>query len=174
MTALARFIEYTGADINRIESEIDKLALYKQDGWITEEDIKLTVIPTIETSIFTLTDAIFTLDSSVAHREFKSILETHNIHYIFSTLVSTLRTFLYATKLLSASYEPNNVQSLLKIHPYAFEKMRKNMRYSKKIEALFSEFVDLDKRTKTGEGIGDGDEALELGIEKMILCLQKN
>jgi DNA polymerase III delta subunit len=174
VTALARFIEYTGADINRIESEIDKLALYKQDGWITEEDIKLTVIPTIETSIFTLTDAIFTLDSSVAHREFIHILESHNIHYIFSTLVSTLRTFLYAQKLLSAHYEPGNVQSLLKIHPYAFEKMRKNMRYSKRIELLFSEFIDLDRRTKTGEGIGDSDEALSLWVEKALLCLQKN
>lgn len=173
VTALARFIEYTGADINRIESEMDKLALYKQDGWITEEDIKTTVIPTIETSIFSLTDAIFMLDSPLAHHELINILETHNIHYVFSTLVSTLRTFLYATKLLSSSYEPGNVQSLLKIHPYAFEKMKKNMRYSKRMEVLFSEFISLDKRTKTGEGIGDTDEALRLGLEKAILCLQK-
>lgn len=173
VTALARFIEYTGADINRIESEMDKLALYKQDGWITEEDIKTTVIPTIETSIFSLTDAIFMLDSPLAHHELINILETHNIHYVFSTLVSTLRTFLYATKLLSSSYEPSNVQSLLKIHPYAFEKMKKNMRYSKRMEVLFSEFIVLDKRTKTGEGIGDTDDALRLGLEKAILCLQK-
>lgn len=174
VTALVRFIEYTEADINRIESEIDKLALYKQDEWITEEDIKATVIPEIETSIFTLTDAIFTLDSSLAYRELINILETHNIHYVFSTLVSTLRTFLYAAKLLSSSYEPTEVQSLLKIHPYAFEKMRKNMKHSKRIEALFSEFISLDKRTKTGEGIGDTDDALRIGLEKAILCLQKN
>lgn len=174
VTALVRFIEYTGADINRIESEIDKLALYKQDEWITEEDIRATVIPEIETSIFTLTDAIFTLDSSLAYRELINILETHNIHYVFSTLVSTLRTFLYAAKLLSSSYEPSEVQSLLKIHPYAFEKMRKNMKHSKRIEALFSEFIFLDKRTKTGEGIGDTDDALRIGLEKAILCLQKN
>ncbi|MDD5197706.1 MAG: DNA polymerase III subunit delta [Candidatus Gracilibacteria bacterium] len=174
VTALVRFIEYTGADINRIESEIDKLALYKQDGWITEEDIKTTVIPTIETSIFSLTDAIFLLDSSMAHRELINILETHNIHYVFSTLVSTLRTFLYAAKLLSSSYEPSEVQSLLKIHPYAFEKMRKNMKHSKRIEILFYEFITLDKRMKTGEGIGDTDDALRLGLEKAILCLQKN
>jgi DNA polymerase III delta subunit len=151
VTALARFIEYTGADINRIESEIDKLALYKKDGWITEDDIKSTVIPTIETSIFSLTDAIFTLDSVVAYRELMSILDMHNIHYVFSTLVSTLRTFLYAEKLLSMSYEASMVQSLLKIHPYAFEKMRKNMKYSKQIHQLFSDCVRLDKRTKTGE-----------------------
>ena len=174
ITALSRFIEYTGADINRIESEIDKLALYKQDGWITEEDIKSTVIPTIETSIFSLTDALFLLDSALAHRELLAILETHNIHYVFSTLQSTLRTFLYASKLLSMSYEPSNVQSLLKIHPYAFEKMRKNMRHSERIKALFSTFVILDKQTKTGEGIGDTDDALRLGLEKAILCLQKN
>jgi len=167
VTALVRFIEYTGADINRIESEIDKLALYKQDGWITGEDIKTTVIPTIETSIFSLTDAI-------AHRELINILETHNIHYVFSTLVSTLRTFLYAAKLLSSSYEPSEVQSLLKIHPYVFEKMRKNMKHSKRIEILFYEFITLDKRMKTGEGIGDTDDALRLGLEKAILCLQKN
>lgn len=174
VTALARFIEYTGSDINRIESEIDKLALYKQDGWITEEDIKTTVIPTIETSIFTLTDAIFTLDSSLSHQNLIQILETHNIHYVFSTLVSTLRTFLYVAKLLSMSYEPSSIQALLKTNPYVFEKMRKNMKHSKRISILFSEFIALDKRTKTGEGIGDTDDALRLGLEKAILCLQKN
>ncbi len=151
VTALARLIEYTGSDINRIESEIDKLALYKLDGWITEDDIKTTVLPTIETSIFSLTDAIFALDNSLAHKELTSILETHNIHQIFTTLISTLRTFLYAAKLLSARYEPSEVQSLLKIHPYAFEKMRKNMKYKDRIRSLFSELVMLDKRIKTGE-----------------------
>lgn len=162
VTALARFIEYTGADINRIESEIGKLALYKLDGWITEDDIKSTVIPNIETSIFSLTDAIFSLDSTLAYTEFSNTLESNNIHAVFSTLVSTLRTFLYASKLLSSGYEPARVQSLLKIHPYAFEKMRKNRRYSRNIEVLFSEFIVLDKRTKTGEGIGDTDDALRL------------
>ncbi|MDD2892236.1 MAG: DNA polymerase III subunit delta [Candidatus Gracilibacteria bacterium] len=173
ISALSRFIEYTGADINRIESEIDKLALYKQDEWITENDIKTTVIPTIETSIFTLTDAVFLLDNSTAHRELLQILETHNIHQVFTTLISTIRTFLYVAKLLSMNYEPSEVQSLLKIHPYAFEKMRKNMKHRKRIESLFSEFITLDKRTKTGEGIGDTDDALRLGLEKAILCLQK-
>lgn len=151
VTALSRFIEYTGADINRIESEIDKLALYKQDGWITEEDIKTTVIPAIETSVFSLTDAVFGLSSTTAFRELTSILETHNIHQIFTTLVSTLRTFLYAAKLLSLRYEPGTVQSLLKIHPYAFEKMRKSIRNAPRMGVLFSEFVALDKRIKTGE-----------------------
>lgn len=173
VTALVRLIEYTGADINRIESEIDKLALYKQDGWITEDDIKSIVSPTIETSIFTLTDALFLLDSSVAYKELISTLDTHNVHYVFSTLVSTLRTFLYAAKLLASNYEASTVQSLLKIHPYAFEKMRKNMRHIDRIKSLFSEFVTLDKRIKTGEWIGDGDEALRLALEKSILCLQK-
>jgi DNA polymerase III delta subunit len=128
VTALARFMEYTGSDINRIESEIGKLALYKQDGWITESDIKSVIIPTIETSIFSLTDAILILNSAFAHQELTNILETHNIHQIFTTLISTLRTFLYAAKLLASGYEPNTVLSLLKIHPYAFEKMRKNIK----------------------------------------------
>ncbi len=151
VTALAKFMEYTGSDINRIESEIGKLALYKQDGWITETDIKSVIIPTIETSIFSLTDAIFVLDNAFAYKELTNILETHNIHQIFTTLVSTLRTFLYAAKLLSSGYEPSNVLSLLKIHPYAFEKMRKNMRNSERIQILFSELILLDKRMKTGE-----------------------
>jgi hypothetical protein len=72
------------------------------------------------------------------------------------------------------NYESSEVQSLLKIHPYAFEKMRKNMKHTKRIESLFSEFITLDRRTKIGEGIGDTDDALRLGLEKAILCLQKN
>lgn len=159
--------------MSRIESEIGKLSLYKQDGWITESDIRSIVIPTIETSIFSLTDAILILDSATAYREFSSILETHNIHQISTTLLSTLRTFLYAAKLLGLKYDPTEVQSALKIHPYAFEKMRKNMKNSIRIEKLFSEMVTLDRRVKTGDGIGDTDDALRIGLEKAILCLQK-
>ena len=173
VTALAKFMEYTGSDINRIESEIGKLALYKQDGWITETDIKSIIIPTIETSIFSLTDAIFMGNRKVAYNEFINILETHNIHQIFTTLISTLRNFLYVAKLLAAGYESREVLTLLKIHPYAFEKMQKHLKNAEKIQILFSELIVLDKRIKTGEGIGDTDDALRLGLEKAILCLQK-
>ncbi len=131
-------------------------------------------MPNIETSIFNLTDALFALDNALAYKECINILETHNIHYVFSSLVSTLRNFLYAQKLISMNYEPSQVQSLLKIHPYVFEKMKKNMKYSSRIRVLFSELILLDKRTKTGEGIGDGDDALRIGLEKSILCLQKS
>lgn len=127
------------------------MALYKQNGWITEADIKFIVMPNIETSVFTLTDSLFLLESSTAHRELMSILDTHNVHYVFATILSTLRTFLYAGKLLISHYEGDTVQSLLKIHPYAFEKMRKNMKHRERIQKLFSEFVLLDKRIKTGE-----------------------
>lgn len=132
------------------------------------------MIPNIERSIFSLTDAIFLLDNSFAFTELSNILEANNIHAVFSTLVSTIRTFLYAEKLLSSNYKPTEVQSFLKIHPYTFEKIQKNMRNSREIRALFSEFIALDKRTKTGEGIGNNDDALRLGLEKAILCLQKN
>lgn len=168
-----RFIEYTNGDINRIESEIDKLSLYKQDGWITESDIRSIVLPSIETSVFSLTDAVFSLDPIVAHREYISILSTHNIHQIATTLLSTLRNFLYASVLLSRKYDPSEVSSALKIHPYAFEKMRKNMRNAPRIASLFSELVRLDGRVKVGDGIGDSDDALKIGLEKAILCLQK-
>lgn len=130
ISALSRLIEHTGADINRIESEIDKFSLYKQDGWITEEDIRMTVMPTIETSIFSLTDAIFVLDPVASHREFSRIVEIHNIHYIFASLLSQIRTFLYAVKFMSLGYTPSETQTLFRIHPYAFEKMRKNMKYA--------------------------------------------
>lgn len=173
ITALSRFIEYTGGDINRIESEIDKLSLYKQDGWITEDDIVSLVVPTVETSVFSLTDAVFGLDTALAYRKLGDILETHNIHQVFTTLLSTVRTFLYAAQLLAFRYTPNEVQTCLKIHPYAFEKMHKNIRNAPNIRLLFSELVSLDRRVKTGEGIGDTDDALRIGLEKAILCLQK-
>ncbi len=108
-------------------------------------------MPNIETSIFHITDAIFALDNTLAYKEFIDILETNNIHYVFSSLMSTLRTFLYAERLISMSYEPSQVPSLLKIHPYAFEKMRKNMKHASQIRSLFFDLVVLDKRIKTGE-----------------------
>ncbi|EKD29554.1 MAG: hypothetical protein ACD_78C00360G0002 [uncultured bacterium (gcode 4)] len=173
ITAISRLIEFTGADINRIESELDKLSLYKQDGWITEEDIRSYVLSNIESSIFALTDAIFALDSVRAHAEFLRIIETHNIHQTFTTLISTLRTFLYSARLIELKYGATEVRTILKIHPFAFEKMQRFTKFTPRIRAVFDAFLLLDRRVKVGEGIGDTDDALRLGIEKTILCLQK-
>lgn len=173
ISAASLLIEHTAGDINRIESEIDKLALYKQEDWITETDIRDNVTANIETSIFGLTDAILALDAQKSHTELVKILETHNIHQIFTTILSTLRTFLYMGKLLGYSYDPETVKTALKIHPFAFDKMRKRLVVERRIASLFSEMVRLDRRVKTGEGIGDTDDALRLGLEKAILSLQK-
>lgn len=101
------------------------------------------------------------------------ILENHNIHQVFTTILSTLRTFLYLARLSELRYGPEQIKSALKVHPFVFDKMRKRLGSYDRVSSLFSELVALDRRMKTGEGIGDTDDALRIGIEKAILCLQK-
>ena len=149
ISAASLLIEYVAGDMGRIESEIEKLALFKQEDWITESDIREHIVPNLETSIFGLTDALVELDSAKSHREFIRILETNNIHQVFSTIMSTLRTFLYVCKLTELRYGADEVKAALKVHPFVYDKMKKRLSAHARIASLFGELVTLDRRTKT-------------------------
>lgn len=173
VSAIGLLLEYTGSDMLRLESEMQKLALYKIDGWITEDDIRSCVTPSIESSIFVLTDALFVLDAKKALRELDRILDSGNIHQVFATVLGSLRNYLYVQRLLQYGYPADEIRTNLKIHPFVFEKLQKSSRVIAPMNRLFETLVDLDRRAKTGEGIGDTDDALLVGLQKAILHLQK-
>lgn len=93
--AATKLIQYKNSQITKIESEIDKLYLFRTNDRITEDDIKKYVIPEIEISIFELTDAIFELNPRKSIKSLDLILETNNIFQVYTTIMTNLRTSLY-------------------------------------------------------------------------------
>ncbi|MDD2487549.1 MAG: DNA polymerase III subunit delta [Candidatus Gracilibacteria bacterium] len=169
--AITRLIQYKNSEINKIEAEIDKLYLFKMHDRITEDDIRKYVIPEIEISIFQLTDAIFELNPKKSIDSLNLILETNNIFQVFSTIMSNMRTFLYIIYLSKDGLSKNEIVSLLGIHPFIYDKS-KNIN-PVKIKELFEKFVDIDKKSKSGELIQDSDNGIRLALEKSLINLKK-
>ena len=56
--AVALLVEHVGSDLWTLDSEIEKLAIYRAEGPITAEDVSALVSQTREASIFALVDAV--------------------------------------------------------------------------------------------------------------------
>ena len=56
--AVALLVEHVGSDLWTLDSEIEKLAIYRAEGPITAEDVSALVAQTRESSIFDLVDAV--------------------------------------------------------------------------------------------------------------------
>jgi len=170
--AISKLITYKNSSLNKIEAEIDKLHLFKMNDRVTEDDIRNYVIPEIEISIFELTDAISELNSMKGISALKTILDSNSIFQVFSVIISNLRNFLYINFLLEKWFKKDEIVSTLKIHPFLVDKTR-NVRNIWVLKALFANLLKIDKQSKTGELIWDGENALRLALEKEILNLKK-
>lgn len=171
-SAISKLINYKNSSLNKIELEIDKLHLFKMNWRITEEDIVNYVIPEIEISIFELTDAVMEQNTMKWIRALKTILDSNSIFQVFSVIMSNLRNFLYINYLLEKWFKKEEIISTLKIHPFLVDKT-KNVKNILGIKALFANLLKIDKQSKTGELIWDGENALRLALEKEILNLKK-
>ncbi|MCK9272411.1 DNA polymerase III subunit delta [Candidatus Gracilibacteria bacterium] len=170
--AISKLITYKNSSLNKIELEIDKLHLFKMNGRITDEDITNYVIPEIEISIFELTDAIAEQNTMKGISSLKTILDSNSVFQVFSVIMSNLRNFLYINYLLEKGFKKDEIVSTLKIHPFLVDKTR-NVKNINNLKVLFKNLVKIDKQSKTGELIGDGENALRLALEKEILNLKK-
>ena len=56
--AVTLLVEHVGSDLWTLDSEIEKLAIYRAEGPITAEDVSALVAQTRESSIFDLVDAV--------------------------------------------------------------------------------------------------------------------
>lgn len=170
--AISKLINYKNSSLNKIELEIDKLHLFKMNWRITEEDIVNYVIPEIEISIFELTDAVMEQNTMKGIRALKTILDSNSIFQVFSVIMSNLRNFLYINFLLEKWFKKDEIVNTLKIHPFLVDKT-KNVKNIWGMKALFADLLKIDKQSKTGELIWDGENALRLALEKEILNLKK-
>ena len=110
----------TGSNLDNIKNELDKLMIYKiEDKDITNKDIDILVMSTMEDEIFALTDAIIThnIDKSLyLMNEFlnKSYDETGLIVLI----ASQFRFMFQVKRLLNKGKNNNDIAKILEVNPY--------------------------------------------------------
>ena len=162
------FIDRVGNNPLIIQSEINKIKIYKDDDKnITEEDILNLTAKLIEIDIFKLIDYIVRKNKEKALELYYEMLKMNEEPIKIVVILANQFRIMYQSKeLLKKGYSEKDIASTLKIHPYRVKLAIQNSRnYTsdillKNLNAL----ADIDIGIKTGTI--NKDLALELFILK--------
>ena len=116
-------LDVVGDDPERLESEVAKLATYIGGGAALESDVDTVCVPGVERKVFDLTDAVGNGDQREALRCLE-LLYAHG-EQAGSAFYAVLRHLrhLEAVAQLPAQTPPGEIAGILKVHPFAAEKL---------------------------------------------------
>jgi DNA polymerase-3 subunit delta len=118
-------VERMGPESLRLRNELERLALWAGDsGQVTAADIEAMIADTSEAAVWTLSDAVVEGDARTALRVGEQLIEQgENITGLVYGLASRLRAACAAAAMLGEGMPPREVESQLKMHPYAAKQL---------------------------------------------------
>lgn len=118
-------VDRMGASPVRLANELQRLALWAgKGGEVSVEDLEEMVADTSETAVWTLSDALLEGDAATALRIGERLLEQgENVTGLIYGLASRLRAACAAAAQLEEGVPPKQVESSLKMHPYAAKQL---------------------------------------------------
>ena len=161
------FISKVGNDINNIQSELDKLCIYKeQDKTITLNDIDLLISDSIDNIIYEFTNAFLEKDINKLTKMYNDFkISNMGADYLIASLSNTLRQALII-KILNTDNKSNlEISKIIGKKEFYVKKMLERLYiYSlDDICSLITSLADIDNKLKNGEANID---LLELYILK--------
>ncbi|HEX6666755.1 MAG TPA: DNA polymerase III subunit delta [Solirubrobacterales bacterium] len=114
-------VDRMGANPVRLSNELQRLALWAGDGGaVTIGDLEEMIADTSEAVVWSLSDALLEGDAAAALRIGEQLIEQgENVTGLIYGLASRLRSACAAAAQLEAGVPPKQVESSLKMHPYA-------------------------------------------------------
>jgi DNA polymerase-3 subunit delta len=118
-------VERMGPESLRLRNELERLALWAGDsGHVTAADIEAMIADTSEAAVWTLSDAVIEGDARTALRVGEQLIEQgENVTGLIYGLASRLRAACAAAAMLEEGMPPREVESQLKMHPYAAKQL---------------------------------------------------
>ena len=149
------FLDKVGNDVNNINSELNKLFIYKEeDKIITRNDIDLLVIDTIDNIIYEFTNAFIDKDIDKVTKMYNNFkIENVGVDYLIVSLSNRLRQALII-KLLDNDKKSNlDISKIIGKKEFYVKKMLERL-YSYRvvdIANLISKLSDVDNDIKSGK-----------------------
>lgn len=171
--AIDKLIKYKNSNIEKIEQEIEKLSLFRNNETITSDDITNFVNEEIESSIFNFLDRLIELNYNKALQSFENILINSKIEPTFAAIMTNLRKYLFTIYFYTNWFSEWEIINKLKLHPFVY---KKNISYKNNyntIKHIYKAFASIDARAKSWKLIWDSDDNIKLAIEKVIFDLKK-
>jgi DNA polymerase-3 subunit delta len=119
--AAALLVERMGPESLRLHNELERLAVWAGEGGeVTAADLEEMIADTSEAAVWTLSDAVIEGDAATALRVGEQLIEQgENVTGLIYGIASKLRGACVAAAMLEEGVPPREVESSLKMHPYA-------------------------------------------------------
>jgi DNA polymerase III subunit delta len=132
-----------GANPVRLRNELERLALWVgEGGTVSATDLDEMVADTSEAAVWSLSDALLEGDAAAALRIGERLIDQgENVTGLIYGLASRLRSARAAAAQLEEGMPPKQVESSLKMHPYAARQLVSRVRDA--------DLADLRRATET-------------------------
>lgn len=162
-------VERMGANPVRLRNELERLALWAgRGGEVGLADLEEMIADTSEAAVWSLSDALIEGNSAAALRIGERLIgQGENVTGLIYGLASRLRSACAAAAQLEEGVSPKQVESSLKMHPYAAKQLVGRLRDADlaSLRAATEILADLELWCRGGAAYGD-ELALTLALRK--------
>lgn len=150
--AVERLIELVGADLVNINSEVEKLVLYKPDQTITKKDVEEFVVYNSESTIFDLSDTILARNGTRSLELYDELIKSGMETVVLTNILANQ----IRIALLSQIYQEQGMQQAeiakkLKVHPYRVRLSLKLKYSAENLKEILVKLAALDYNIKIGK-----------------------
>jgi DNA polymerase-3 subunit delta len=167
--AARMLVERMGANPLRLRNELERLALWAGEGGeVSAADLEEMVADTSETAVWSLSDALIEGDAAAALRIGERLIgQGENVTGLIYGLASRLRGACAAAAQLEEGIPPKQVESSLKMHPYAAKQLVSRLRDADlaNLRMATETLADLELWCRGGADYGD-ELALTIALRK--------
>lgn len=167
--AARMLVERMGTSPVRLRNELERLALWAGEGGeVGGEDLEAMVTDTSEAAVWSLSDALIEGDAAAALRIGERLIgQGENVTGLIYGLASRLRGACAAAAQLEEGIPPQQVESSLKMHPYAAKQLVKRLRDTDlaSLRLATETLADLELWCRGGADYGD-ELALTIALRR--------
>ncbi|HET9676567.1 MAG TPA: DNA polymerase III subunit delta [Solirubrobacterales bacterium] len=167
--AARMLVERMGSNPLRLRNELERLALWAGEGGeVSATDLEEMIADTSETAVWSLSDALIEGDAAAALRIGERLIgQGENVTGLIYGLASRLRGACAAAAQLEEGIPPKQVESSLKMHPYAAKQLVSRLRDTdlESLRKATETLADLELWCRGGADYGD-ELALTIALRR--------
>jgi DNA polymerase III subunit delta len=168
-TAARMLVERMGTNPVRLGNELERLALWAGEGGeVGATDLAEMIADTSEAAVWSLSDALIEGDPAAALRIGERLIgQGENVTGLIYGLASRLRSACSAAAQLEEGIPPQQIESSLKMHPYAAKQLVKRLQGTDlaSLRMATETLADLELWCRGGADYGD-ELAFTLALRK--------
>jgi DNA polymerase III subunit delta len=158
-TAARMLVERMGANPVRLRNELERLAVWAGEGGeVNVADLTEMIADTSESAVWSLSDALIEGDAAAALRIGERLIgQGENVTGLIYGLASRLRSACAAAAQLEEGITPQQIESSLKMHPYAAKQLVKRLQGTDlaSLRTATEALADLELWCRGGADYGD-------------------